>query len=90
MTCSGTFPRLIKFALTAAPVPISQTPSMDGSVASSSLASPTGAPQMNFQIPMYNFPEALNVLFDRMAAPPPTTDIHHMSAPHVPQGLEEL
>lgn len=45
---------------------------------------------MNFQVPMYNFPEALNVLFDRMAAPPPTTDIHNISTPHVPTNLEEL
>ena len=47
-------------------------------------------PHMNFQVPMYNFPEALNVLFDRMAAPPPTTDIHNISTPHVPTNLEEL
>ena len=77
--------------LTFVSLPVSHLVPLDGPVASSSALAPHhGASNMDFQIPMYNFPEALNVLFDRMAAPPPTTDIHGISTPHVPQGLEEL
>ncbi|KAH9946172.1 uncharacterized protein BXZ73DRAFT_86353 [Epithele typhae] len=67
---------------------------IDGSpIASSSaaiLSADDGPSHSDYQVPMYNFPQALNILFDRMAAPPPTTDIHNISTPHVPQGLEEF
>ena len=63
----------------------------DMAVASSSM-DPRAGPQATYQVPMYNFPEALNVLFDHMAAPAPTTDVYSLSTPQMPdlEGLQDL
>ncbi|KAI0831235.1 hypothetical protein BC628DRAFT_1352865 [Trametes gibbosa] len=40
--------------------------------------------------PIYNFPQAFNSLFNHIAAPSPTVDLHSISTPAIPQGLEEF
>ncbi|RDX56839.1 hypothetical protein OH76DRAFT_1395982 [Lentinus brumalis] len=58
----------------------------DQPTASSSRLSHSGG---GYSVPVYNIPHALNVLFDCMNVPSPTTDLT-LSAPHIPQGLEEF
>ncbi|PIL23925.1 hypothetical protein GSI_13676 [Ganoderma sinense ZZ0214-1] len=41
-------------------------------------------------LPIFDFPQALNMLFDRPTIPPPTADIHNISASHIPSGLDEF
>ncbi|KAI0637040.1 hypothetical protein C8Q77DRAFT_1051446 [Trametes polyzona] len=39
--------------------------------------------------PLYNIPQALNALFNHIS-PSPTVDLHSISTPAIPQGLEEF
>ncbi|KAI0781007.1 hypothetical protein BD413DRAFT_464032 [Trametes elegans] len=39
---------------------------------------------------IYNIPQALHALFNHISTPSPTLDLHSMSTPAIPQGLEEL
>lgn len=41
-------------------------------------------------LPIFDFPQALNMMFDRPSVPPPAADIHNISATHIPSGLDEL
>ncbi|KAI0362018.1 hypothetical protein OH77DRAFT_1416218 [Trametes cingulata] len=59
-------------------------------IASSSRLPDLTVPPIASHSPMYNFPQALNALFNHIAAPSPTVDLHSISTPAVPQGLEEF
>ncbi|KAI0336461.1 hypothetical protein GY45DRAFT_1342024 [Cubamyces sp. BRFM 1775] len=39
---------------------------------------------------MYNIPQALNALFNHISTPSPTMDVHGISTPAIPQGLDEF
>ncbi|KAH9901317.1 hypothetical protein C8Q73DRAFT_677464 [Cubamyces lactineus] len=39
---------------------------------------------------MYDIPQALNALFNHISAPSPAMDVHSISTPAIPQGLEEF
>ncbi len=41
-------------------------------------------------LPIFDFPQALNIIFDRPNVAPPTVDNHSISIPYVPSGLDEL
>ncbi|KAI1795941.1 hypothetical protein LXA43DRAFT_990161 [Ganoderma leucocontextum] len=57
---------------------------------SSQLLTPSLASLGSHSLPIFDFPQALNMMFDRPSIPPPTTDIHGISTPHIPSGLDEF
>ncbi|EJF65793.1 hypothetical protein BD309DRAFT_944502 [Dichomitus squalens] len=64
---------------------------LEQAVASSSrLAIPSHPVLGSHDLPLFDFPQALNTLFDRLSAPPPTADVHHLSVPHESIRLSEF
>ncbi|KAI8998698.1 hypothetical protein BD414DRAFT_575203 [Trametes punicea] len=54
------------------------------------LADVHSIPSVHHGASLYNVPRALNAMFNHLTTPSPSLDVHSISTPAIPQGLEEF